>query len=193
MTHLNPLLYFIKIKYITNTVEHSMTLPCNPQSGWVVGSEPSITPKAGADILMSVAVDALVAILRPALATVTDIVSAEAWFAPSPTSDPVWVYTHPIGLAGTGAATATNMLQFVISFRTFLGGVYRMFLMEPSSSITANVRASYPFGAGTATNISNYLTGSTGWVIGRDGGSLVVPIWQTSKYNDALRKKRLFI
>jgi hypothetical protein len=182
---------FIKLTYTVNAIQHTMIQPVLPAAGWVVGVEPMISVKTGADQLMSTAVNAFVTLLRPLLFTASSIDAAEAWFITAPGGDPIWVYTHPIGLAGTGAGSAGLMQQLVISFRSSVGGTYRLYVMEHIASILPNVRTAYPWGAGVVKTLADWLTSAASYVIARDGGELIVPVWYNTKFNDALRKKRL--
>jgi hypothetical protein len=150
---------------------------------------PDLVTKNGSTITLAAAVTELLAVVRPFFHTSIDFIAAEAWFTPTLSSDPIWVYTHAIGLAGLSATAVTFMSQTVLSFRTLLGGIAKIYFMEASVSI--NTRASFPFGAGPTTNLANYATGGTSIWRGRDDSVLVVPMWQTTKTNDAIRKKRL--
>lgn len=184
---------FVKIFTLQNGVTHVMTLPVNVLSGYVVGEEPSLHPKVGSPVLFSTCVDDFVTLLKPLFGTDTSFSTAEYWAKPDDEDDPFWVYTHSVGEVGTGAAASADMLQAVMSFRTYLGGIFRLYLMEISGDVPVNFRTSWPFGAGAYLNLANYLIGDDGWVIGMDNGSLVVPMNFTTKFNDALRKKRMLL
>lgn len=184
---------FVKIFSTQNGVTHVQSVGVDVVSGYTVGEEPSFTPNVGSDVLMSVAVDAYITLLKPIFGPDTSFNQAEYWSKPTDESDPVWVFTHPIGEVGTGSTASADMLQAVMSFRTALGGLFRLYFMEISGDVPVNFRTSWPFGAGPYLNLANYLVGDDGWIIGKDNGALVVPIYFTSKYNDALRKKRMLI
>lgn len=184
---------FVKITYVTSGIQHSMVIPIDPVGGWDVGSEPSFEQKGGTTITMSAAIAAYIPLLQPFFSSLTEFIQAECWIYPSVSDDPIWIYSHPIGLAGTSGAATTLMSQGVISYRTRAGGIYKTYLMELASTITLNVRNSYPFGAGSVTNLVNYTIGANSWIMGRDGAFLAVPIFFTTKTNDALRKRRLGI
>lgn len=180
---------FIEIQYTYSNLLHKMRLPVQPGNGWATGVEPNLVQKNGVDVPMSTAVDAFITLIKTMFNAATEFVKAEAWFYPTGAGDPIWVYTHALGVAGTAGTPNTNMAQGVITFRTLIGGVFKLYLME--GAFTVNSRNSWPFGAGNPTNVANYLIGSTSWVYGRDNGSLVVPMWFTTKTNDKLRKIRL--
>lgn len=180
---------FIEIQYVYSNILHKMRIPVIPDSGWVIGTNPDLFRKNGALVAMGAAVDEFIAVLKPLFSSSTDFTKAEAWFYPDGVDNPVWVYTHAIGLPGTNAGANVQSSQQVITFRTLQGGIAKYYMME--GVFTPNVRNSYPFGAGVITNLSNYLIGATSWSVGRDNGTLVVPMWATSKTNDAIRKLRL--
>ena len=184
---------FVKIQYEFSSLTHYMTLPVVPEQVYEVGSLPSFLPRSGAAIPMNTAVAALQAVLLPFVGNGTEFIQAEYWQKPGVDDDPQWVYTHAMGVPGSSGTASVNSLQNVITFRTSNSGIYKMYLMEVTGAIVANTRNTWPFGAGSNTNMANYLIGTTGWVVGRDGGYPVVPMYATSKTNDALRKKRLGI
>lgn len=180
---------FIEVQYTFSNLLHKMRIPVIPSVGWATGVQPNLVRKNGADVLMGVAVDELVVLLRPLFANTTEFTKAEAWFYPTGANDPIWVYTHAIGLTGTNAGANVASSQIVISFRSLVGGIAKLYLME--GVFTPNVRNSYPFGAGPTTNLTNYMIGATSWWYARDNGALIVPLWSSSKTNDKLRKIRL--
>jgi hypothetical protein len=132
-------------------------------------------------------------VFRPMFSSLTTIISAEFWYQPTPTSDPIWIYEHPINLPGTTGATSVSMGQIVITFRTALGGLARLYLMEPAAAHTVNVRVNGTALTGTNLAISNYVKGPTSVFLGRDNAALMVPIFYTTKINDALRKRRMLM
>jgi len=180
---------FVEFQYTYSNLLHKMRLPVTPGAGWAVGLQPNLVQKNGVDVGFDAAVDAFAALLRPMFANTTEIVKAEAWFYPTNSPDPIWVYTRAIGLVGTNAGANTSAGQMVISYRTLLGGIMKLYLLEGVWAI--NVRNSWPFGASAATNIANFMIGNTSWIYGRDNAGLIVPIWLTTKTNDAIRKIRL--
>lgn len=184
---------FIKLYYTFSGIQHVQTIPVAPSGALVPGVMPSLNTKSASPVTMAVGVDAYVVLLKAMYGATVDINNAEFWSQPLESDDPIWIYTHPIGVIGTNSTASVLMTQMVISFRTGLGGIYKLYMMEPSGFFPVNVRETYPFVAGVATNLANYLIGSTSWFAGRDNGVLVVPINRTTKFNDALRKRRLLI
>lgn len=184
---------FIKLYYVQNLLTHVQTIPVSVAGDPTVGEEPEFTPNVGAPILMSAFIDEYIAILQPLFGADTSFSSAEYWNQPEPEDDPTWYFTYPIGEVGTSGTASVDLLQAVMTFRTALGGIYRNYLMEISGSVPVNLHTSFPFSAGPFADLAEYLTGDTSCVLGRDNAALIVPIAFTTKYNDALRKKRLLL
>jgi len=180
---------FIELQYSFSGLTHKMRIPVTPDAGWATGVQPNLVRKNGTTVAMNAAVDELIVLLRPFFNTTTDFIKAEAWFYPTGAADPIWVWSYAIGLAGSSGTANVLSSQLVITYRSLVGGLAKVYLMEGVSAV--NVRNSYPFGAGSLTNLSTYLTGTTSWWYARDNGALIVPIWATTKTNDKLRKIRL--
>lgn len=180
---------FFEVKYTFSGLLHRMRIPVLPVAGWTVGLEPSVVDNGGNNVTMGGAMTTLLPFLRALFANTTDFVSTDAWFYPAGVDNPVWVYNIAHGLLGTNAGANVASSMHTVSFRTSLGGIAKVVLME--SVVTVNSRNSYPFGAGSLTNLVNWLIGAPGVWRGRDGGKLVTAIWSTTKTSDAIRKIRL--
>lgn len=180
---------FVKLNYKRGAITHTATLPVLPQGVPTVGTEPSFFQKNGTAALMSTLVNAFVTVWRPFLFTDMDIQSADYWSVPGPDGDPVWIYSHLIGLQGSGTGSTAAAGEAVMSFRTDQGGLLKIYWMEPYAALLTVPVQSYPFPAGGTTTFANYMLGGTSWVVGRDGGAPAVPIKFTTKTNDALRRK----
>lgn len=182
---------FVKLYYSYSGIVHVQTIPCQPSGTPTVGTEPNVVPKTGGPIAFSQFMTDYMVVFRPMFSSVTTVISAEFWYQPTPTSDPIWIYEHPINLAGSTGATNTPMGQAVMTFRTALGGIQKVYLMEPQSALTMNLRTAGTAFSGAIVNFSNYIKGSTSCFLGRDNAAPMVPIYLSTKFNDALRKRRL--
>lgn len=182
---------FLKLFYTFSAITHVMTLPVIPNGAWTPGVEPDLLTYGGGSQSLSGCMSLLMPVIRPFFGTGTEFNRVEAWSKPTPESDPIWTYTETIGLAGSAASASANNLQGVVTFRTDAGGLFKLYMMEMQSGQNVNLRDPYPFTTTLATNLANMLQASTSFVYGRDGGKMVVPLYYTTKYNDALRKRRL--
>lgn len=184
---------FIKLTYSFSGITHTQTLPVREGGLVPPGTEPMFDVNSGVDLSMSQCMTNYMAVMRPLFGSGTDFLTAEYWRMSSPTADPVWIYTHPLGVAGSHATQSAAMLQMVVSFRTSAGGILKLYLMEHTSAQAVNGRDAYPFSPGIVTNLANFVVGANGFIIGRDGGYAVVPAFYTTKFNDALRKRRMLL
>lgn len=184
---------FVKLYYNISSITHVQTIPVQPSGTPTVGTEPNVVPASGGPIALSQFITDYMVVFRPMFSSLTTIQSAEFWYMPTPTSDPIWIYDHPINLAGTTGATSTLMSQGVLTFRTALGGIFRWYGMELAAGFALNQRIAGTSLTSQTLALSNYLKGSTSCFLGRDNAKLMVPIWYSSKINDALRKRRLLM
>lgn len=184
---------FVKLYYTFSGIQHVMTLPVNPtETNPVVGEEPSFTRRNGTTALMSTLVLEWVTLVKAIYAPTAEFQSAEYWSAPTG-EDPVWIYTQTLAIVGTSGSANISMSQRVMTFRTTIGGVYKAYFMECDGAVVLNTRDAYPFSGAPNAAIATYLIGLTNWILARDNGYPIAGINLSTKTNDALRKKRLFI
>lgn len=189
MTHnsLDP--GFVIIHYTRGAVPHQQVIPVLWSTAPTVGADPSLLTKAGGTVLGSVGVNAYILLFKVLFFTDVTFQDAEFWYKATETSDPVWIFTHPLGVAGTGVGSSTIAHQIAMTYRTGTGGIFRLYAMEPAAVWAGNQKQSWPTWNVGGANVANYLMGTTSWVVGRDNGYLVVPIRLQTKTNDALRRK----
>lgn len=182
---------FVKLKYTFTGITHVQTIPVQPSGTPTVGVEPNVVPASGGPIALSQFMTDYMAVFRPIFGNQTAVDVAEFWYQPTASADPIWIYDHPIALAGSSATQSVALQQLVVTFRTALGGIFRWYGMEPSGAISNNVRVPGASLTGTVLALSNYLKGGTSCFLARDNAKLVSPIFMSTKTNDALRKRRL--
>lgn len=180
---------FARINYTISSRRHRMTLPVKPfigvGGGWWV-EQKGVPTGTTFDTAINLVAAALVPIFHNATAVLVD---AELWTLDAPDADPQWRETIPLNDAGGNGAAATAYAQTVVSLRSDQGGIFRIYLMEPSHSVnTIGQPSTYSAHAGVA-GLVTLLTGSTSPVCARDGGWLIAGLRSMSKTNDALRKK----
>lgn len=181
---------FVKLKYISNGHIHYQVLPVQPD-GPEAGVEPSFLLRNGVDnVLMSTAVDAYIALIDNFFPASTNFVLAEYWNIANVGDDPVFFYAYLIGAVGVNASPSVENEQIVITLRSNVGGILKLYYMEGSFSV--NLVDDYPFSNVAVGALADYLVDpSTGWVCARDGGFPISPLRMTTKTNDVLRKKYL--
>jgi len=179
---------FVKIRYTGGGHVHYMTLPARPFLS--VGGTWFLEKKNMAGgALWTTLVDAWVLVLKPFLATADEVQVAHLWSFDSEDGDPIFREEYNIAVAGTSAGAAIPYGQAVMTMRTTLGGLMRIYLMESNNAV--NLKLYAPFAAGLVKNMTDYAKGDGSFLVGRDGAFLSSVVSFTSKTNDALRKKFL--
>lgn len=179
---------FVRVQYTSVGHVHYQTLPVKPYTG-IGGAWWLTTPGTpGNDDVWTVKVEQYVVFMKAMFPTSATITKAELWTLDAPTSDPVFRESYDIGVPGTNGATTYPNVQVVLTTRTDVGGILRMYWMEGVAN--ANVETFPPAFTGLSyLNAFNvWLTGANNFICGRDGGWPIAAIRALSKTNDALRK-----
>lgn len=185
---------FCKIFYTTGTRQHVMTIPLRAVdvATWTPGDsaeDTELTTKSGVAVTFAAFCDEFADNAKALLNTADGFTIAELYRQPTPEDDPTFITVYELGVAGTNAAARTPYGQYVMSFRTSNGGIYKIYVMECSA--VPNQRDAYPFSGVTNIAFATYFTSNQCPIVGRDGGNIISPLRYTTKTNDALRKKQL--
>lgn len=177
---------FWRIHYTSNAHPHVMVVPVKPVN---VGGSWFFQDKQGNTVVgLVAAATAFINPLKPFMHTSSTFVDVELWTMSSPTADPVFQDVQPLGIAGTAATATIPREQFVGTFRTQGGSLWRLYLMEAVVQIDQVTNP--PYNANYAALVTA-LTGLSSYVAGRDGTFLNSCVRFVAKENDALRKKYL--
>lgn len=180
---------YVKLYYTSNGHEHVAILPTRFPTSPTVGEEPYVHQNSADDdsVLLSAALADYATIWQLFYKATDSLNYAEAWKKPTPTADPQYIWTEPIGVNGTSTNANVPFGQLTITFRTVGGGIYKHTLME--SVVGHTVRDVYPFASSAWKQLSDYLVGGEGWLIGRDDTKLIAPYRTTGNINKALRRR----
>lgn len=179
---------FVKLKYSANGHTHYQVLPVIPDTPASPGIEPYFALADGPAAGMNILIDEYIALIDNLYTDTASFILAEFWRVPTIGSDPVFEYVYEIGQPGLSATAPTLAGQLCISLRTSAGGILKLYYMETVSGLA--VKDDYPFANSAINALTNYLIGgSTGWIVGRDGGYPIAGLRALTKVNDALRKK----
>lgn len=178
---------YTKIAYTSNAHPHTMVIPVLPDGS---GLAMHIKTKAGASIVWSVGVGALVALLAPMFDTTATFSGAEIYTQDDCASAPVFQDSMALAIAGTNGGSAFRFQQYAFSFRSVLGG--RGFIKLMESDWQGNDQK-VPYAAMEATPkaLADYLTGTTSLFYARDNSYLSACLNGVTKVNDELRKRYL--
>lgn len=178
---------FVKLRYDDSHRPHFQTLCVIPSGAVVVGDEPRFERRTGAPELFSTLIELYAAALQSNFAAATTLVEATFWSKPLEDDDPIWIFTHPLNLAGTGGGSETFTRQVNRSFRTANGHIMRN-VVEGVSNIFANdVSMPLPL----VDTVTAFCLGANNFLVGRDNGMPAAALNYSVKTNDALRKKEL--
>lgn len=166
---------------------HKMTIPIEPGGAATPGIEPSVVNNSDDPVPLSTAVDNFLVGVLDVYSNQTQFTHAEYWSKPTPTSDPLYIYTYAMtGKIGTGGANISAG-QATMSFRTNAGGIAKVTFME--SNIPTTLVDQAPFASLDHQDIADFLVGDDGWHRGRDGGLLITSLKLVGKLNDVLRRR----
>lgn len=180
---------FVKLYYQSNGHNHVATIPCVFSGTIVPGEKPLVIIKSGSPIDVDVAITAYWAVQKAQLKATDSLLSYEC-YEKQPGEDPDFFFGDDLPIVGTNGGTTLPFSQVSATFRTGLGGLLRLFLMECVTTINTKTALRTTAG-GYAGALATYVLGNTSWIIGRDGATPITGLWVTTKYNDALRRKFL--
>jgi len=166
-----------------------MTLPTKFQGTPSAGTSPNLRTHVDGSVGFATYIGGLVDLIKPLFGSTETFDDAEVWYQPTPDSDPIWIFTTSLGVAGTNTAEAVVASESVMTFRTSNGGLFRLYLMETCRPVNASLSPSQMSSAETA--LANALTGTASSIYGRDDGKPVVVLSLKTKFNDVLRRKLL--
>jgi hypothetical protein len=176
---------FTKIFYTVLTKEHVQTLPCKPFVA--IGGANSVETKGdplGTPWVTAVA--AWLAVFKTLFSASVTFTYAELWTLAAPEADPEFKETLLTAVVGTNATGSVAMSQTCISGRTSGGGVAKVYGMETSLTVNTKLKPTY---VSPILAVVSYLTGSTSWIVGRNGGFWLAAPQVTVKTNDTLRRQ----
>jgi len=180
---------FAKLQVFDGHRTHYQTLPISTPTGVAVGDDPTIGKKGGGTIAFSAAMIEYAAVYKTFLPPQTTIVEASFWSKPTVDDDPIWIFSHPLTVVGTGSTGASYKQEIIQSYRTQLGHILKLYL--------GPVAADYPndnvHPLTTADAMAAYVLGSTSVIVGRDGAFAIGALKSSSKTNDKWRKLELGI
>jgi hypothetical protein len=165
-----------------------MTIPVKYSGTPVAGTEPTLELKDASTEDASVSINDFVTLLLPFFHSSTHFGLAEAHTVDETTGEDAFIYAWNIGLVGVVGASNIPMSQTVVTFKTALGSLYRLYMMEGAN--TPNVKYYPPFGAGDLTDLCDFVTGNSSPIYGRKNAYPFTPIAYLTKTNDKLRKQQ---
>jgi hypothetical protein len=180
---------FIRVNYSRLGARHTAVFPSKPAGVPVVGVNPTLLNKGGTNQDFAGFMSAWAVYAKALFGAGMSLDNAEFWYKPLPTSDPIWIFTTAINIAGTSPSSNITAQQLVFTYRTTNGGLFRNYLMETVHPANQHVPASAL--AGPELAYVNFMIAAASVVYGRDNGGLALSLGFKTKYNDVLRRKFL--
>lgn len=181
---------FVVMQYVVSGRIHRAKYQVKFVGVPVPGVEPELQRRDGTSNTLTSAMASWVAVIRTAFNTAVDFQFAEAWYQPTPTADPLYIYTATIALTGSSATATGVSRQLTLTNRTAGGSILKIVLLEGAFTLTDSVDT-FPYApGGISANIMTYLLGATCVIRGKDDTLVVAGIKALLKTNDALRKRQ---
>lgn len=179
---------YARATYDGQLFPHHMTIPVNYDGVPTPGSEPNILTKGGASVAGGTAMSDLFDLLLfnwPAsihfglceFHTVDDVTGADQF---------IWSFN--LNKVGTAGGTAIPTSQVVLNWKTSVGSIYKMYLMEGVEP--PNHKKLPPYTDLGYLTLSDYIVSDDSPVYGRQNAYPFTPISWLSKINDKLRKQQ---
>lgn len=174
------------------SMEHVQTIDVNVTgSPWDPGTDFAdidVTRRDNSLTNLLTVADELENLLAAFHATTTNLIRWELWYAAEASTDFTFISVYAIGHAGDTVGGAIAAAQNTMTLRTLGGGIMRVQMME--TSIMNNTKDGYPFASTPATNLANYLKGTTNPFKARDNTFPIAPVYFSQTQNEKLYRKR---
>jgi len=179
---------YVRVTYDGTLFPHHMVIPVNFDGTPVPGTEPNVLLKDASSSGVVAAISDMFDVIIPAFHTTVHFGLAEAHTVDATTGLDQFIYAWNVGKVGTESSPSVAAGQLVMSFKTSLGGAYKLYLMENVQA--PNTRFLPPYSAGIYLDISDFIVGPSSPVYGRDNAYPFVPVSMISKTNDKLRAQQ---
>lgn len=177
---------FIRLRYTVATVQHTMTLPTSINGTITPGVSPNLNARNSPVGSFTAFIENFSGILDACFSTDCTLDNAELWSQPEPTDNPIWVYTAALNNPGDSGTPYVRAEQMVFTFRSNLGGLLRIYLMEtfiPPNQTQTAAQLTSPW-----STLVNYVIGDYNFIKCRDNGWPILSLGWKSKTNDVLRR-----
>lgn len=191
MTQFYPGPFEVEIFYVDGGIEHKQRLNTIVVAAGDVGdpfSAFTVQPRTGANIALNTALDAYIALMRPLLAITANITIANLYEYAANTFDKTFLATHDINLLGTGGGAVQLNHYTMLTFTTQFGNGMKIQWMDDNA--TEQNRIPIRDAAPAHLAMANYLSGTTNWIIARDGSYPIGKLNRIGGQNEALFKRR---
>ena len=177
-----------QVTYTTNSHQHVMRLPLNN----VDADVSHVYNKGHTSVPTDASMLYFIELLAPLFANADSFSGVEYFTQANCASAPVYqrAYDFGGGVSGSSGVSDSAWTQAVLTFKTTLGGRFKLMLLEGGA--VPDLKIALSAGVSPAMNaIRDYLVSSADIVAAYDNGYPAVPLNFVTKTNDTLRKKYL--
>lgn len=194
MTEYFPGPYEIRIPYNVDGIQHELKLNAGLAAASPVpvgGADPDdiiLNARVGS-VNLQEGVDALWGAIRPLMSSSALAGTYEFWRYPVPGAPAVFVTSGSLTVPNGSGGTYTPAQQATYTFRSALGHIGKIVLMEAVQA--GNARAPMNPAAPTAVGtLASYVISGDSWIIARDDSFLVAPLNESYGQNEAIFRRR---
>lgn len=179
---------YVRVTYDGTLFPHHMVIPVKFDGTPTPGTEPDLLLKDASSLGAEAAIGALMDVIRAFYHTTTHFGLAEAHTVDEVTGADAFIYAWNLGVLGTSPSTNKATFQTIITFKTALGTLYRLYMMENIDG--ANEHLLPPFSDPTLAALADFVVSDASPVYGRGNAYPFVPVSKIVKSNDKLRKQQ---
>lgn len=179
---------YVKVTYDGALFPHHMTIPVKYSGTPTPGTEPDLVLKDASTAAASAAIGSFIDVVRDFFNTSVHFGLAEAHTVNATTGEDQFIFAWNLGVLGTSPTATHATGEAVATFKTSVGSLYRLYMME--SILTPNARALPPYSDPTIQALSDFVVGNSSPVYGRQNAYPFVPVSFITKNNDKLRKQQ---
>jgi hypothetical protein len=176
---------YIRQTYDGTLFPHHMVCPVNIDLGVTPGVEPDITLKDASTLGVIAAWAAFLAVIKPFFPSAIHFGLAEVHTVDPATGLDTFIFAWNAGVVGVSGGASVVAGQEILTFKTSIGSLYKLYLMEPS--VPVNLRVLPPYTDPASLALSNFVVSGASPVYGRKNAYPFVPISLITKTNDKLR------
>jgi hypothetical protein len=140
---------YVRVTYSGVLFPHHITIPVKYDGTPVPGTEPNVLTKSTDSVAVHSALANLLAPMLTFFHTTTNFGLAEAHTVDPTTGEDQFIYAWNVGLSGSSASAIIPASETVFTFKSNLGTLYRLYLMEGVSAPNQKITPPLPGASGT--------------------------------------------
>lgn len=178
---------YVRVTYSGTLFPHHMTVPVQYVLSPIPGEEPDLVLKDETTLGAIAAIAAFIAVILPFFKNTTQFGLAEAHTVDAVTGEDQFIYAWDLGVTGSGSAANIPASQTVLTFKSRLGTLYRLYLMEGNQPLNQHALPPY---TGVIDDLVEFVKGDSSPIYARGNSFIFGAVSFITKTNDSLRKQQ---